>query len=79
MVPFFNSTMVRLKGGNFNEIRKGETNELFVIVKNGMTEVAVIRINKENGCYIVEKASVMRKAYVNRKELLWQRERTLLT
>lgn len=62
---------------NFNEIRKGRTNELFLIVKNGLSKIAIIRMNYEKGKYIVETATVMRSSFINKKELLWSKERTL--
>jgi len=61
---------------NYNEIRLGKTNELFLVVKNGLTKVAVIRMHYEKGYYIVETASIMRNSFINKKELIWLKERT---
>ena len=58
---------------NFNEIREGNTKELFIIVRNGLSKVAIVRMNYERGIYRVETATVMRESFINKKELLWKK------
>lgn len=61
---------------NFNEIRKGNKNELFIIVSHEtISNAAVIRLKEveDKNFYMVETATPMRKGYINKKELLWKR------
>lgn len=58
---------------NFNEIRKGRTNELFLVVRNGLSKAAIIRMNLASGAYKVETATVMRESFINKKELIWKK------
>lgn len=67
---------VRFILDNFNEIRVGKSLELFFIVNNGLSNVAIVRMNFVKTKYYVETATTMRGAYINKKELIWE-ERTL--
>ena len=58
---------------NFNEIRKGRTNELFLVVKNGLSKIAVIRMNYETKVYRIGTATVIRNSFINKKDLLWKK------
>lgn len=60
---------------NFNEVRQARGSAIFLIVSNGLSKTACIRLFGTNE-YHVETAAVMRKSFFNEKKLLWKRERT---
>lgn len=66
----------RFIADNYNEIRKGTYNEIFIIVGSEKTSnSAVIRLKElENGkYYYIETACPMKRSYLKKKELLWIR------
>ena len=66
----------RFVAQNYNEIRKGSKNELFIVVNNSeLTNTAIIRLKEKSKgeYYYVETACPMRKGYVQKKDLIWKR------
>jgi len=67
---------IKLITVNFNEIRQGKGESIFLIVRNEeKSNVAVVELKfiYESNYYLVMTATPMRNNYLKNKKLLWQR------